>query len=542
MTQKRILLVDDDRVCLENLRQVLKEAGYEVMTATDGFQGLALARSWAPDLIVLELVLPGRDGFQICASLKSDPSYNQIPIIVLTSVYITPEDEEQGLQLGAERYLLKADAYIAKPLVYEQILHEIRLLLGEKTSYWASQESLVLVVDGDGTIHELLRQTLNGRGYTVVAAGDGEEGWIAFQSSAPSIVLVDVQAPGLEGLEVLERIRKQDRDVAVVMMAASGSKEAVVHAMERGADGYLVKPFEPWQIALAVEKNLEKARLRRLNQQLLARLRDSNARLMEKQRTLHSQNANLQDAFDGLQEAERMRRNLVSMVVHDLKNPLNVILIGLDLFATDFDGALNRDQWEILSNTKLASEQMLHLITNLLEVQRLEEDKMPVRLRPLDLVQPLGRAVRQVQPSAEKRSLSLRLDISPSLPLVLADGDLLSRIILNLLDNAIKFTPLNGEICITSEWAAGSEHVVVVVTDNGPGIPKSEQSRIFEKYAQVDHGLGRGKASVGLGLAFCRLAVEAQGGRIWVESGPGQGARFKFALPIWQEGSEAAEG
>jgi signal transduction histidine kinase len=124
----------------------------------------------------------------------------------------------------------------------------------------------------------------------------------------------------------------------------------------------------------------------------------------------------------------------------------------------------------------------------------------------------------------------------------LADGDLLSRIILNLLDNAIKFTPINGEIRITSEWVAGSEHVVIVVADNGPGIPKSEQARIFEKFAQVDQGLGRGKASVGLGLAFCRLAAEAQGGRIWVESEPGQGARFKFALPIWQEGSEAAEG
>ena len=455
MNRKRILLIDDDRAVLESMRQLLQQVGYETMTATDGCQGLTLARSWSPDLVVLDLLLPGLDGFQICESLKSDPHYAHIPIIMLTGVFITPEDVQRGLELGAERYVLKADAYVVKPPVYEQLLHDISLLLGEETSPPVSKENLILVVDDDGLNREMLRQTLGDAGYPVVTARDGEQGWTSFLSWDPSLVLTDINMPGLSGLEMLERIREQTTDVAVIMMTAFGSEEVAVQAMKQGADDYLVKPFQPWQIVAAVEENLENARLRRLNRQLTARLRDSNARLAEQHHALQSQNTDLQEAFDRLQEAERMRRNLVSMIVHDLKNPLNVILIGMDLFATDFGNVFNRDQQDILNSTNLAGHQMLHLITNLLEVQRLEDGKMPVRFQALDLAQTLAVIAHQAQPSAERKSISLHLDTPLLLPFVLADNDLVPRVVTNLLDNAIKFTPLNGEIRISSELAKG---------------------------------------------------------------------------------------
>ena len=131
MAQKRILLIDDDQISLEILRQALLQAGYEVMIASDGRQGLEKALSESPDLILLDLLLPGLDGYEICARLKEDPRYASIPIVMLTGVFITPEDMQRGLQLGAERFLIKADAYIAKPPVYEQLLREVRMLLGE---------------------------------------------------------------------------------------------------------------------------------------------------------------------------------------------------------------------------------------------------------------------------------------------------------------------------------------------------------------------------------------------------------------------------
>jgi two-component system sensor histidine kinase/response regulator len=533
MAQKRILLIDDDRACLKVLRDRLEEAGYETMTATDGPQGLALARSKSPDLIVLELLLPGLDGFQICQLLKQDAHYSHIPLVILTGVFVAPEDMQQGLQLGDERYILQADAYFAKPPVYERLLQEIRVLLGEVAPPLFPSESLILVVDDDGLHRAFLRQTLSEVGYPAVVAADGEEGWSCFQSSAPSLVLLDARVPGPDGREAVEWIRGQDADVAVIVMTALDSEESGIRAVERGADDYIIKPFQPWQIAHAVWGNLEKARLRRLNRQLAARLRDSNLHLVQKHRALQDQNTALQEAYQHLLEMERLRQSMISMVVHDLKNPLNVVILSVDLFAADFGDMLSEVQRDILRSTNLATQRMLHLITNLLEVHRLEEGKMPVHLQPLEMALVLRVMVRQSQPLADQKNVALLLEIPDTLPWVLGDVDLLPRVVANLLDNAIKFTPADGQITVTTEPT--EETLVVCVADTGPGIPTNQQARIFDKFAQLDQDPGRGDASVGLGLAFCKLAIEAQGGRIWVESDLGQGSRFKFALPFWQE-------
>jgi two-component system sensor histidine kinase/response regulator len=538
MAQKRILLIDDDQISLKVLQQALLQAGYEVMIASDGRQGLEKALSESPDLILLDLLLPGLDGYEICARLKEDPHYASIPIVMLTGVFITPEDMQRGLQLGAERFLIKADAYIAKPPVYEQLLREVRVLLGEEGPPTSSEKELILIVDDDALICQLLKETLTSEGYSVVTAKDGQEGWARFQSSSPDLVLLDVQMPGLDGLEVLQRIREQTAEVAVVIITAYGSEALSVKAMKQGADDYITKPFQPWQIVSAVQDNLEKARLRRLSRQLTARLRDSNVRLIEKHRALEAQNATLQKALQRLQEAEQTQRNMVSMIVHDLKNPLNVVFISIDLLASDFGGMLTDDQREILRNANLAGQQMLRLITNLLEVQRLEDGKMPVRLELLDLTQVLKLMVGQAQPLADQKDITLSLTAKEPLPFVTADVDLTSRVVANLLDNAIKFTPLNGQIAVVAELKDGE--IVVSVADNGPGIPANQQASIFEAFVQVPQDI-RGEASVGLGLAFCRLAIDALAGRIWVESELGEGAKFSFALPANPEDSSGAE-
>lgn len=249
--------------------------------------------------------------------------------------------------------------------------------------------------------------------------------------------------------------------------------------------------------------------------------------------SLQAQNDALQEAYQHLQEAEQM----VSMIVHDLKNPLNVLLISVDLLASDFGEMLTQDQRDILRSANMAGQQMLRLITNLLEVQRLEDGKMPVSLGPLDLALVLKLMVGQAQPLAGQKGITLSLSALDMLPLILADVDLTSRVVANLLDNAVKFTPLNGQIMVTAALKDGE--AIVSVADNGPGIPAGQRARIFEKFAQLERGPRRGKASVGLGLAFCKLAVEAQGGRIWVESEPGEGSQFKFALPAWQDPDRA---
>jgi len=508
MTRKIILLIDDDQCLLESLGRELEQSGYDVMTATDGCQGLSMALAEPPDLVILDLLLSGLDGFKVCSRLREDARYIDLPIIILSDVFITAEDLQGGLTLGDERFSIKADACLAKPLVYEQLLEKIRVLLGE-TSPAPVSENSILVVDEDSLDRELLRQTLNDDGYFVVTVVDGEEGWAYFQSHVPLLVLLGVQSPGLGRLEILERIRARTSDVAVVVMVDSGSEAIAAQALKRGADGYFVRP---------------------LCRQLTDRLHRYNTRLLEEHCALQAQQAVAQETYERFQEAELMQQNLVSMVVHDLKNPLNVILISIDLLASEFGEVLNKEQRDILSSANMASQQMLRLISNLLELERLEDGKVPVHLELLDLAQVLKLTVGQAQLLANRKGITLDFSAADTLPPVPVDVGLTSRVVANLLDNAIKFTPLNGKIEVAIE--VKEDKAVVSVTDNGLGVPPDQRERIFEKFAQVDQGPRRGKSSVGLGLAFCKLAVEAQGGRIWVESAPGKGSQFKFTLPM----------
>ncbi|MFZ5917495.1 MAG: response regulator [Chloroflexota bacterium] len=529
IAQKRILLIDGDQTVLEELETALVEAGYQVQTASDGEQGLKMVEAAPPDLVVLDPFLPAPNGFEICTRLKGDPRLADIPIVILSDVFIVPDDL-QGLKLGAERLSLRVDACLTKPLQGQELLRQIGVLLGEPCPEAPAVQELILVVDDDGLNRQLLSDLLQSAGYLVMVAADGDAGWASFQSYTPSLVMLDFYMPGLDGLEVLARIRAQQSDAAVIVMTAYGSEAVAVQALKQGADDYLIKPLQPWQVGPIIEENLEKARLRRLMRQLMGHLRQSNVRLIEKHRDLQTQKAAVEEAYRRLQEEEQMRRQLVSMVVHDLKNPLNVMLLSIDLLAADFGDLLSEEQRDILRSANTASQQMLHLITNLLEVQRLEDGKMPVYPRPLDMAQLLKLTVAQAQPLAEQKSITLEYQLAGSVPPVLADVELTSRVVANLLDNAIKFTPVAGQITVTAGRSDGE--VVAAVIDNGPGIPLDQQSRVFEKFAQVDHGPRRGKASVGLGLAFCKLAIEAQGGRIWVESEPGTGSQFKFVLPV----------
>ena len=536
MARKRILLIGDDQINLESLQEVLELAGYETIVATDGDQGLALAQSQSPDLILVDLLLPDPDSFQICESLKEDPRYADIPIVMLTGALTTQEDIQRAMQVDPERYVLQVDYPDSKSLTYDQLLRNIGVLLDESTPPPVPRKNIILVADDDGLNRSLLEQTLSGEGHSIVTAANGQECWAQLQSYDPILVLLDFDLTELNGPEVLRRIRARATDVAVIMMMTCDSEEAAVESLKQGADDYLVKPLQPWQVLPVVKENLEKVRLRRFNRQLVACLRDSNLRLLEKHRALQTQNAELQEAYQRLQGAEQVRRSTVGMMVHDLKNPLSVLLLSLDLLVSDFADVLREEQREILRSASMAGQQMLHLVTNMLEVQRLEDGKMPVRLQGLDLALALRMTVRQAQPLADQKRIALLLQVADTLPQVRADVDLTSRVVANLLDNAMKFTPSGEQISVTAE--PGEKEIVVCVADSGPGVPVDQQTHIFEKFAQVELGPYREKGSVGLGLAFCKLAVEAQGGRIWVESEPGHGSRFKFALPVWRKDAE----
>jgi signal transduction histidine kinase len=238
-------------------------------------------------------------------------------------------------------------------------------------------------------------------------------------------------------------------------------------------------------------------------------------------------------------QLDKMRDDLVHTMVHDLRNPLTAIdgsLQLLEMITPD----LSPKQERMLSIARNRTSEMLELVNSILKVSQLESGRLPLRYTSFSLADLIEEAMEAQGPLTADKELQLESDVSPLLPPLWADSNLVERVLQNLIGNAIKFTPAGGQIRITARLDKETAHpkrepahLRVSVADTGPGIPLELQSRLFQKFVS-GHQEGSGS---GLGLAFCKLAIEAHGGRIWVDSQPGQGATFTFTLPLVREGS-----
>lgn len=224
-------------------------------------------------------------------------------------------------------------------------------------------------------------------------------------------------------------------------------------------------------------------------------------------------------------ELEQARDSLMHTIIHDLRSPLTSLNTALRMIALEqMDPELQQRMVGIAQNSV---NRMSMLVNSILDVNRMESGQMPLERGATCLAELVAEVIHLQMPLADLCQLRLTDQVPDDLSTVWVDDGLISRVLQNLVDNAIKFTPAGGEICVTACHRPESGQVHVSVIDSGPGIPPEMQERLFNKFVTSDIP-GRG---TGLGLVFCRLAVEAHGGRIWVESEPGKGTTFTFSLP-----------
>lgn len=266
---------------------------------------------------------------------------------------------------------------------------------------------------------------------------------------------------------------------------------------------------------------------------LSARLRiadDVRATAIEGGKRLVKQVTRLQTEKEHLLELQRVRQETSDLVVHDLRNPLGIIYGALNMLEMVLPEDVLEDNRELVTLATTASERMQRLVDSLLDVAKLETGEMPLALARLNLSPILEDAAHRQGITAQSRNVSIRVDAADDLPPILIDTEKIERVIANLLDNALKFTPNNHTIVIVAK--RDNDVIIVSVIDGGPGIPEEERERIFERFTQVA-GSSPSRRGFGLGLTFCRLTVEAHGGEIWVEPGAnGVGSRFAFTLPV----------
>jgi signal transduction histidine kinase len=225
-----------------------------------------------------------------------------------------------------------------------------------------------------------------------------------------------------------------------------------------------------------------------------------------------------------------MQDQLSQFIVHDLRSPLTNVLTGLQTLEVIGRQDLSPDAKELVEMGIISSNRMLSLINSLLDVPKMEGGRMPIRQEEIQAAEVVEESFRQVRSWAAQNNVPLRTDITPPDASLVGDRDLTVRVLTNLLSNALKFSPSGAEIAVSvSPREDGS--VRFSVKDQGPGIPENWAKKVFDKYAQVEARKQGAAVGTGLGLTFCRLAVEAQGGRIWLECEVGQGATFIFTLP-----------
>jgi PAS domain S-box-containing protein len=226
-------------------------------------------------------------------------------------------------------------------------------------------------------------------------------------------------------------------------------------------------------------------------------------------------------------QLEEMRNDLISMIYHDLRSPLGNIISSLDVVATSLPPEAEVEQ-SLITIANRSALRMSRLVDSLLDLRRLEAGQMTLNREQADVAALARDAIEQVTALAEGKGIRLRHDVPARLPMVDVDTDMIRRVIINLIENAVKYTP--GEGTVTVNARSGSKELTVTVKDTGPGIPAGEHTRIFSKFTRLQREAA--PKGLGLGLAFCKLAVEAHDGRIWVESQPNQGAIFSFTLPF----------
>lgn len=377
----------------------------------------------------------------------------------------------------------------------------------------AADAPLILVADDVAANVELLFDQLHVLGFRALAATDGPSALAACFEHRPDLCILDVSMPAGDlgcddrstGFEVCRRIKRDPRTarIPVIFVTALNDTTDRVKAIEAGGDDFLTKPHNRLVLGARVRSLLK----------------------------LKAATDALEESARKMRELEKLRDDLMKMIVHDLKSPLTSVLATLEMLLEGDFGALSEQQRSALGDAEGKAEDLLALIEDLLEVRRIEETALTLNLEPIAPGALLTEIVHEWSHRFQQDGARATTDASDDAPVFHADRQLIKRVVGNLIQNALTHsaTAVTLQLSVRKE----GEGVLFTVADNGPGIPPEYHEIIFRKFEQVRTPNVPRVRSSGLGLAFCKLVVESHGGRIWVQSaGEGQGSAFHFSLPM----------
>ena len=360
-------------------------------------------------------------------------------------------------------------------------------------------QTTVMIVDDEPENLNVLEASLSHVGYRVSVFPRGELALTFAHDEPPDLVLLDIRMTGMDGYEVCRRFKADEKlqAIPILFISALSASEDIAAGFACGGVDYIAKPFREPEVLARVHTHLA---------------------LSKAYLTLSSQH-------EQLRILEQHRDTLVHMLVHDMRSPLQVILANLEMVVESSTKDLNAEDLESLYSAIHGTRLLGRMVSTTVDLSRMESGDVPLRCESATVHEIFGGAREQSLDPSSRRLVTEH--IADSCPRVLCDIEISVRIVANLLANALKYS--SGSIAFGAEPDTGG--VRIWVRDQGPGIHAQFHKCIFEKFGVADQPLDNRPPSTGLGLAFCKLAVEAQGGTLGIESEPDKGSTFWFTLP-----------
>lgn len=361
----------------------------------------------------------------------------------------------------------------------------------------------ILMVDDDRMNIRILRSILQGEGYEMFDAESGEQALELYEQNHPDLVLLDVMLPGINGFDTCRELHRRHRGntAPVIFITAKSQSDDVVEGFSAGGVDYLPKPFRPKEALARIRTHLHN-------------------------RLLAAEQKNL---VDQLQQANAAKNRFLGMAAHDLRNPLASIR-GLAEFLRDPSmGALSADQLDMVNTIHEASQSMLTMVNELLDVATIESGELKLDREPVRLDALIEKSVFLNGMEAATKRTQILLEEKSEVTLSL-DRTKMKQVVDNLLSNAIKYSPPGSTVRVALTTVDGK--VAITVRDEGPGIPEGERDRLFKDFGRLSVKPTGGEKSTGLGLAICRKIVEAHDGTISAQNLPGRGCEFKVQLSL----------
>lgn len=360
----------------------------------------------------------------------------------------------------------------------------------------------VLIVDDDAVCRMTTRVFLERYGLTCLLAASGEEALEVVGNGQADIVLLDYYMDGLSGIETCQRIRQDEAhgSLPVIFVTSSSDTETIVSAFGAGASDYITKPFHPEEAIARIRTHLHLSRLIKAQEQYI----------------------------EALREAEKSRSKFLSVISHDLRNPISAIRGLAEYLKTGICGSLQPDQQEMAESIHSAAVTMQALVTDLLDYAKFGAGKMRLQPERFNLTELIAGALTLHRVYASEKAIQLIFDDHLADPMIEADPSQIRRVLDNLLTNAIKFSPRGTQTTVRT--GPVDDDIVFHVEDEGPGIPEGEESTLFDEFGTTSVKPTGGEPSSGIGLSVVKKIVEAHGGSIEVSNAEKGGARFTVIL------------